>query len=142
MRAVSRLQRLTGEGGGALDRAVGGWLKTVLSGLEPGLASKLAAATTTSEVMEVIKPTNKWAALWYEDGVDDGIEKGIERQLRLLRRLVARKFGDDAARELRGDAPPLRDPDVVEAVFGAAIDCEGAAEFLARVAEAGVPTEP
>ena len=118
----------------------------MLSDLDAGLASELAAATTTSEVMEVIKPAGKWATLWYEDGVDDGIEQGMERgieqgmkrQLRLLRRLVVSKFGADAASELDGGDSALRDPDVVEAVFAAAIDCAEAAEFMARVADARV----
>ena len=138
VRAVSRLRTLTGGGGSAVDRAAAEWLKTMLSDLDAGLASELAAATTTSEVMEVIKPAGKWATLWYEDGVDDGIEQEIERQLRLLRRLVVSKFGADAALELDGGESALRDPDVVEAVFAAAIDCEGADEFMARVADAGV----
>ena len=138
VQAVSRLRTLTGGGGSAVDRAAAEWLKTVLSDLDAGLASELAATTTTSEVMEVIKPAGKWATLWYEDGVDDGIEQEIERQLRLLRRLVVSKFGADAASELDGGDSALRDPDVVEAVFAAAIDCAEAAEFMARVADAGV----
>lgn len=47
---------------GALDGAVAEWLKSVLTGLEVGLAAELKAATTTGKAMEVIKPTGKWAA--------------------------------------------------------------------------------
>ena len=138
--AVSRLRRWTDERrGGALDRAVAEWLKSVISGLDAGLERELAAANTTSEVMEVIKPTGKWAVRWYEDGLDDGraqgieqgIERGIEQQLRLLRRLVARKFGAEVAREIVGSVEALAAPDVVGVVFDAAIDCDGTDEFLA-----------
>lgn len=140
IRSVSRLGRWTdGRPGGALDLAVAEWLKSVLSGLDAGLAGQLAAAATTREVMEVIKPTGKWAVRWYEDGLDDGRAQGIEQQLRLLRRLVARKFGAEAVREVAGSAEALRDPDVVGTVFDAAIDCDGVDEFFARVSGAGVP---
>ena len=139
VRAVSRLRRWTNEHrGGALDRAVAEWLKSVISGLDAGLEGELAAANTTSEVMEVIKPTGKWAVRWYEDGVDDGRAQGMEQQLRLLRRLVARKFGGEVAREIVGRVEALRAPDVVGTVFDAAIDCDGTDEFLARVSGAGV----
>ncbi|MDE0074890.1 MAG: Rpn family recombination-promoting nuclease/putative transposase [Gammaproteobacteria bacterium] len=146
VRAVSRLRHWTHERrGGALDRAVAEWLKSVISALDAGLEDELAAANTTSEVMEVIKPTGKWAVRWYEDGLDDGraqgIERGIEQQLRLLRRLVARKFGAEVAREIVGSVEALAAPDVVGVVFDAAIDCDGTDEFLARVSGAGVSCE-
>ena len=150
VRAVSRLRHWTHERrGGALDRAVAEWLKSVISGLDAGLEGELAAANTTSEVMEVIKPTGKWAVRWYEDGLDDGraqgieqgIERGIEQQLRLLQRLVARKFGAEVAREIVGRVEALGAPDVVGVVFDAAIDCDGTDEFLARVSGAGVSCE-
>ena len=91
--------------------------------------------------MEVIKPTGKWAVRWYEDGLDEGraegIEQGVDRQLRLLRRLVVRKFGDDAVVRLAEGRSRLRDPEVVEAVFAAAIDCDEAGDFLAQIADGG-----
>lgn len=146
VRAVAHLRRWTHERrGGALDRAVAAWLKSVISGLDAGLECELAATDTTSEVMEVIKPTGKWAVRWYEDGLDDGraqgIERGIEQQLRLLRRLVARKFGAEVAREIVGRVEALGAPDVIGVVFDAAIDCDGTDEFLARVSGAGVSCE-
>ena len=130
-----------GDEGGALDRAVAEWLKDVITDLNAALGPELDAATTTREVMEVIKPTGKWAVRWYEDGLDEGraegIEQGVDRQLRLLRRLVVRKFGDDAAGRLAEGRSRLRDPEVVEAVFAAAIDCDEAGDFLAQIADGG-----
>lgn len=94
--------------------------------------------------MEVIKPKTKWAVRWYEDGVDEGREQGIERgikqQLRLLRRLVDRKFGGEAVRTLAAASAPPPDPDFVEAVFGAAIDCDTADEFVAWMSAHPAPT--
>ena len=80
VRAVSRLQeRMAGpEEGGALDRAVAAWIKSVIASLDAALGHELRAAKTTREVMEVIKPKEKWAIRWYEDGVDEGHAKGRE----------------------------------------------------------------
>ena len=81
--------------------------------------------------MEVIKPKGKWSVRWYEDGRMEGVEEQ-------LRRLVARKFGDDAVGRLAEVLEPLPGADVVDAVFDAAfdavLDCDGADEFFARIA--------
>ena len=141
VRAVSRLrERMDGrEEGDALDRAVAEWLKAVVADLDAALGHELRAATTTKEVMEVIKPKGKWAVRWYEDGRDEERAEWIERQSRLLRRQVTRRFGDAAARELAEDSPPLRDPEVAEAAFEAVVDCDTAEEFFARVRGCAVP---
>ena len=74
VRAVSRLrERMDGrEEGDALDRAIAERLKAVVADLDAALGHELRAATTTKEVMEVIKPKGKWAVRWYEDGRDEG----------------------------------------------------------------------
>ncbi len=143
VRAVSRLrERMDGrEEGDALDRAVAEWLKAVVADLDAALGHELRAATTTREVMEVIKPKGKWAIRWYEDGLDEGRDEEraewIERQSSLLRRLVARRFGDEAVRELAEDSPPLRNPEVADAAFEAVVDCDTAEEFFARLRGCG-----
>ena len=80
------------------------------------------------------KPKGKWSKRWYEDGLDDGRVEGYEQ---LLRRLVARKFGDDAVERLGDVLVPRPDSDMVDAVFDAAfdavLDCDGADEFFARI---------
>ncbi len=144
IRAVALLRdRMRGREGGSLDRAVAGWLKSVITDLEPRLAAGVEAATTTMEVMEVIKPKGKWSVRWYEDGRDDGRVQGFEEQ---LRRLVARKFGDDAVGRLADILSPLPDSDVVDAVFDAAfdavLDCDGADEFFARIAGGRMSAAP
>ncbi len=66
VRAVSRLRdRMDG-------REEGDALKAVVADLAAALGHELRAATTTKEVMEVIKPKGKWAVRWYEDGRDEG----------------------------------------------------------------------
>ena len=140
IRAVALLRdRMRGREGGSLDRAVAGWLKSVITDLEPRLAAGVEAATTTMEVMEVIKPKGKWSVRWYEDGRVEGVE-------RQLRRLVALKFGDDAVGRLAEILSPFPDSDVVDAVFDAAfdavLDCDGADEFFARIAGGRMSATP
>ena len=158
VRAVSRLQeRMAGpEEGGALDRAVAAWIKSVIASLDAALGHELRAAKTTREVMEVIKPKGKWAIRWYEDGLDEGraeghakgraeglehgvtrgmergIEQGIRQQQRLVRGLVARRFGADIADRVARKLDELSDPERISAVADAILDCETAEEFIAR----------
>ena len=158
VRAVSRLQeRMAGpEEGGALDRAVAAWIKSVIASLDAALGHELRAAKTTREVMEVIKPKEKWAIRWYEDGLDEGhaeghakgraegraeaIEQGIRQQQRLVRGLVARRFGADAADRVAAKLDQLSDPERISAVADAVLDCETAEEFIARTVVG--PTRP
>ena len=103
--------------------------------------------------MEVIKPKTKWAVRWYEDGVDDGREEGIkqgieqgivraiEQQWQLLHRLVERKFGGEAARELAEASAQTPRPDFDE-VFAAALDCDTADEFVASMGAHAAPSTP
>ena len=144
VRAVSRLRdRMDGrEEGGALDRAVAEWLKSVIADLNAELGPEVKAATTTREVMEVIKPKGKWAIRWYEDGLDEGraegieqgIEQGIRQQKRLVRRLVVRRFGADIADRMVPTLDRLSDPERISAIADAILDCETAEEFVARTA--------
>ena len=88
--------------------------------------------------MEVIKPKEKWAIRWYEDGVDEGraegIERGIRQQRHLVRRMVARRFGADTADRVAPRLDELSDPERISAVADAVLDCETAEEFIARTA--------
>ena len=99
--------------------------------------SELAGAMTLKEVLEVIKPTRKWAKRWYEDGVDEGREEGLERgQVLVLRKQAARKFGPETAEELSRVLDRLKERDRIEEVANAVLDCDTGDEFLARVREA------
>lgn len=142
VRAVEALRkRIGGEGeGGALDRAVTEWLKHVITDVNAALAIELKAATTTNEVMEVIKPKGKWAVRWYEDGLDEGraegmergMERGMEQQRSLVRRLARRRFGADIADRIVPMLDRLSDPERITAIADAIVDCETADEFIAR----------
>lgn len=146
VRAVKALwKRIGGEGeGGALDRAVTEWLKHVITDVNAALAIELKAATTTNEVMEVIKPKGKWAVRWYEDGLDEGraegieqgmergIEQGMEQQRCLVRRLARRRLGADIADRIVPMLDRPSDPERITAIADAIVDCETAEEFIAR----------
>lgn len=99
-----------------------------VSRVDAALGPELTAATTMREVMEVIKPRGKWAVRWYEDGFDEG-------RAQLVRRLVARRFGADIADRMVPALDDFADPERIESVADAMLDCETAEEFLARTAD-------
>ena len=128
---------------GPLDRALAAWAKRLLTDLHAP-ESELAGAMTLKEVLEVIKPTRKWAKRWYEDGVDEGLEEGLEKgleeglekgQVLVLRKLATRKFGLDTAGELSRVLDQFMEPERIEEVANAVLDCDTGEEFLARVRE-------
>ena len=152
IRAILRVWgRMDKEEGGGDDRSIARWLKSLITKVDEELGNELTAARTTGEVMAVIKPQGKWVRRWFETGFDEEdeeaeakLEQSIERQikqqianrkteLRMLRRQVGRRFGDAAVRKLAETSVPLQNPEVVDAVFDAVIDCDTAEEFFAKV---------
>ena len=69
-----------------------------------------------------------------ERGIEQGIVRAMEQQWQLLQRLVERKFGGEAARELAEASASQPRPDF-DAVFAAALDCGTADEFMAWMGE-------
>ena len=130
---------------GALDRALTTWIWHLLSSLgPPGL--NLGAVTTLKEVLEVIRPTGQWAVRWYEDGLDEGREQGIQQgreqgiqqgrsqgQASVLRRQAARKFGPDAEGILTELLDGVTDPEDIDKLAHAVVDCDNAEDFVGRV---------
>lgn len=130
---------------GALDRALTTWILRLLNSLgPPGLS--LGAVTTLKEVLEVIRPTGHWAVRWYEDGLEEGREQGIRKgreqgirqgrsqgQIHVVRRLAARKFGPDAAAMLTELLDSVTDPEDIDKLAHAVVDCDDADDFVERV---------
>ena len=135
---------------GALDRALTTWTRRLLNSL--GLPGRhLRAAETLKEVLEVIKPTGQWAVRWYEDGLEDGREQGIQQgreqgiqqgrsqgQAHVVRQLVVRKFGAEAAGVLRDLLDRVTDPEIVEELAKAVVDSDNAEDFVEQVSRAAL----
>ena len=132
--------------GGALDRALTTWTRRLLHSL--GLPEgHLGAAATLKEVLEVIKPTGQWAVRWYEDGLEDGREQGIRQgreqgisqgQVHVVRQLAARKFGAEVAGVLTELLDRVTDPEVIEELGRALLDCDNAEDFVEQVSQAAL----
>ena len=71
---------------------------------------------------------------WLEKGLRRGLERGrVEGERALVRRLVARRFGPDAAGELIPLLDGISDPEVIGAIAEAAFECRTSEEFRQRV---------
>ena len=88
----------------------------------------------------------EWLEKGLEQGLEQGLEEGREQGLRrglergrvegeraLVRRLVARRFGPDAAGELISLLEDISDPEVIGAIAEAAFECRTSEEFRQRV---------
>ena len=70
---------------------------------------------------------------WLERGIEQGIEQGREEgRAGIVRQLVSSKFGVAVADQIAPALEVLRDPESVEAVADAVLECSTAEEFLAR----------
>ena len=71
---------------------------------------------------------------WLEKGLRRGLERGrVEGERALVRRLVARRFGPDAAGELIPLLEDISDPELIGTIAEAAFECRTSEEFRQRV---------
>jgi len=93
--------------------------------------------------MTLIERARKWGEerdqLWLQKGIEQGVERerraSIQRELELVHRMVSRRFGPRAAKQLRPMLAGLSDQEDIALVADAVIECETAEEFLRRVRE-------
>ena len=67
-----------------------------------------------------------------EEGRREGLQEGRREGRSLLRQLAVQKFGPEVVGELATLFDQLTDPDRVEALAAAIIECDTGAEFVAR----------
>ena len=73
----------------------------------------------------------------HREGWREGRREGRHEGRRsLLRQLAIQKFGPAAAAEVSTLFDDLTDPDRIDALAGAVIECETAEDFMSRVREA------
>ncbi len=77
----------------------------------------------------------EWEAEWLrqgtERGIEQGIEQGIESQRAMLCHLAERKFGSGTAAELARRIAHVSDPEQLESIGDAIIDCESGDALIA-----------
>ena len=66
------------------------------------------------------------------EGRREGLHEGRREGRSLLRQLAVQKFGPEVVGELAALFDQLADPDRVEALAAAVIECDTGAEFIAR----------
>ncbi len=89
------------------------------------------------QMTTLLDRARKWGEerdqLWLEKGIERG---RIEGERELVHRMVARRFGSRTAEQVLARLNDLSDPEDFADVADAVIECQTAAEFLARVKEA------
>ncbi len=139
-----------------LDAAFWEWIEHVLT-LRHGpkgekLQQTLRRRREEKGTMTLIERARKWGEerdqLWLQKGIEKGIERGIEkgiererrasiqRERELVHRMVSRRFGSRAAKQLLPVLARLSDQEDIGLLADAVIECETAAELLRRVREA------
>ena len=74
----------------------------------------------------------------FQRGLDELVERGAREGARegramVLRRLIARRFGEDTAGRVSGVLEGLPGPDAIDAVTDALFECGTGEEFVERV---------
>jgi hypothetical protein len=123
------------------------WIESVIELRFPSMGHQLEVRDQTTGGMQVttlLERVQKWGEQerqqWLKEGVELGFEQGIERgridgERDLVRRLVSRRYGPEAADQLVPVLEELSDPDRIAAVADAVIDCETVEELIARARE-------
>ena len=70
-----------------------------------------------------------------ERGIEQGVERGIESQRGMLRRQAERKFGPATAAEFGRLLSDISNPDRLESISDAIIDCDSGYAPIAAVGE-------
>ncbi|MDE2980691.1 MAG: Rpn family recombination-promoting nuclease/putative transposase [Gemmatimonadota bacterium] len=87
--------------------------------------------------MTLIERARKWGEerdrLWLQKGIEQERQASIQRERELVHRMVGRRFGPRTAQQLLPILGTLSDQEDIALIADALIECETAAEFLARV---------
>ena len=120
------------------------WIRLVLLrrfGSEGRELTRRLRKEEEARMTTLLERARKWGEerdqLWLEKGIKKGrIQGRIEGERELVLRMVSRRFGPAASERVLTLLTDLSDPDDIAAVADAVIECQTAAEFLARVKDA------
>ena len=131
---------LAGQEDAELRRAVSAWTRQALmpAPFRPAETDPLAQL---EEVHSMLAETvREWTKDWVAQGHEEGLQKGREEvraeERSLLCRLAARKFDTSAAEQLAEELAGVDDPARLAQVGEWIIECETAADLMARVLDA------
>ena len=119
---------MSGSGNEALRRALGEWMSQVYAPGRPAVAARPDAVNRT-EVQTMLRERVKvWNMQLREEGRAEG-------QVELMRRMAARKFGDETAARLAERLEPVRDSERMAEIGEWISECESSEELLERLEE-------
>ena len=130
--ALDRL--LLESGNAALRRAVGEWIRQVYAPRRPEAAATAAEENRTETQTMFRERVQEWMAEKWAEGHAEGQAEGQTRgQMDLMRRMAARKFGDETAERLAERLEPVNDVERLVEIGEWLIECGSGEALLARV---------
>lgn len=115
------------------------WVERVIELRFPSLGHQLEVRDQTTggtHVTTLLERVQEWGEQERQQWLKEGLERGrIDGERDLVRRLVSRRYGPEAADQLVPVLDPLSDPDRISAVAEAVLECEAAEEVIARARE-------
>ena len=117
---------LSESGNAALRRAVGEWIRQVYAPRRPAAAATTAKENRTEAQTMLRERVQEWMAEKWAQGHAEG-------QLELMRRMAARKFGDETAKRLAERLEPAPDIERLAEIGEWLIECESGEVLLARL---------
>ena len=124
---------LKGDENDELRRAFSAWARQALmpAGFRPKETEPLAQLEEVRSMLA--ENVREWTREWVAQGREEGREEGRAEERSLLCRLAARKFDADAAGRLADALAGVDDPAHLAQVGEWIIECETAADLMARV---------
>ena len=125
---------LSESGNAALRRAVGEWIRQVYAPRRPAAAATAAEENRTEAQTMLRERVQEWmAAKWAEGHAEGQAEGQAQGQMDLMRRMAARKFGDETAQRLAERLEPVQDAARLAEIGEWLIECESGEALLARL---------
>ena len=121
-------------GNAALRRAVGEWIRQVYAPRRPAAAATTAEENRTEAQTMLRERVQEWMAEKWAEGHAEGQAEGqVQGRMDLMRRMAARKFGDETAKRLAERLEPAPDVERLAEIGEWLIECGSGEALLARL---------
>ena len=121
---------LSESGNAALRRAVGEWIRQVYGQRRPAVAASPEVENRMEAQTMLRERVQEWMAAKWAEGHAEGQTQG---QLELMRRMAARKFGDETAERLAERLEPVQDAERLAEIGEWLFECGSGEALLARL---------
>ena len=136
-------ERLRRPDDAGLERVFAAWMGEMATRMVPAGTSVNLSGTLTEATMTLVERVAEWPKQWHSEGVAEGVaqgvaqgrREGVAQQRALLRRQVAKRFGDAVGAQLDILLADIEDWDRLGSVADLVLSTEDGPEFTRRVAD-------